>query len=92
MESFPPNKRGAAMAAYVVACPGARRGTGRRRLAHRKLFLALDFLHQHPVGLVALWMVGLFLTRNISATPKRNALMPLFFSSWRFGWARCKPF
>ena len=50
MESFPPDKRGAAMAAYVAGgCPGARAGTGRGRLAHRELFLALDFLHQHPL-------------------------------------------
>ncbi len=50
MESFPPAKRGVAMAAYVVGVVLAPVvGPVAWRLAHRQLFLALDFLHQHPM-------------------------------------------
>ena len=51
LESFPPQKRGAAMAAFaqgVVVAPIL--GPIDRRLDHGQLFLALDFLHQRAGG------------------------------------------
>ena len=51
MESFPPAKRGMAMAVFglgVVVAPDHRAGAG--GLDYRQLLLALDLLHQRPAG------------------------------------------
>jgi len=49
MESFSPGQSGAAMAAYVLGVVLAPVLDRCWALAHRKLFLALDFLHQHSL-------------------------------------------
>ena len=49
LESFPPAKRGAAMAVFCARSGGrACSGTDPRRLADGHLLLALRLLHQHP--------------------------------------------
>ena len=62
LESFPPAKRGVAMATFSHGRGGrADPRPDARRLDHGQLFLALDFLHQpagrHPRGAHGEWLV-----------------------------------
>jgi len=60
LESFPVEKRGAACRLRHGRGGGAHHRPHPRRLDHRQLFLALDLLHQPALGVLALFMVNLF--------------------------------